>query len=259
MNIFKATNFTVPFSHGMAIAAAIFAPVAYLASGQLWMLLTSLVIWQVLNIVGISAGVHRYFSHHAFKCNRFWQWTMAYLSMVSLVGPPCIWAEAHVKHHRNADKEGDPYLRFMLTGATPMTHTTLIGKPFLSRCVRRDRLHLLTLKYYWLFVLSYPAALIALGALTHLNVVDCLFWFFLVPAGLSQLTLRFILWTGHLKNLGYRNYATEDTSNNFWLAALIGGGEGWHNNHHHDLRQANLGKRWWELDPGYWFIWMIKQ
>lgn len=259
MNIFKATNFTVPFSHGVAFAGVLFAPFAYAIEGSPWMLIGALLVWQLLNIVGISAGVHRYFSHRSFECNRFWQWVMAYLTTVSLVGPPCIWAEAHIKHHRNADKSGDPYLRFMLTGATPLTHTTLIGKPFLLRMLKKDSIHRLTLKYYWLFALSYPLALVILGAFSEVNIVDALLWLFLVPVGLSQLTLRFILWTGHLKNLGYRNYATDDGSNNFWLAALIGGGEGWHNNHHHDQRNPNLGYKWWEIDLGYWFIRMIKQ
>jgi stearoyl-CoA desaturase (delta-9 desaturase) len=76
---------------------------------------------------------------------------------------------------------------------------------------------------------------------------------------LTQATLRFVLWTGHLEDVGYRNFDTPDTSNNWWLVALIGGGEGWHNNHHKFPRAANLGVKWWEFDPGYWVIRMIRR
>lgn len=254
MNIFKATNISVPFSHGAAIIAVLFAPFVYAQTPNVWFLLGALLVWQFVNIVGISAGVHRYFSHRSYRTSRFWQWVMAYTAMVSLVGPPCIWAEAHIKHHRYADKPGDPYLRFMITGSTPLTHTTMIGFRFLSTIIKKDRLHLLTLKYYWAYVLSYPVILGLLSIPLEVSAMDMIFWLFLVPVGLSQLTLRFILWTGHVKAIGYRNYDVADDSSNFWFAALIAGGEGWHNNHHHDQRNPSLGHRWWELDLGYWFI-----
>lgn len=48
--------------------------------------------------------------------------------------------------------------------------------------------------------------------------------------------------------LGYRNYATLDSSRNNVLVGLLSNGEGWHNNHHADPRSARFGRRWWELD-----------
>jgi stearoyl-CoA desaturase (delta-9 desaturase) len=63
----------------------------------------------------------------------------------------------------------------------------------------------------------------------------------------------------HLKWAGYRNYETKDNSVNIpWLFTLILG-EAWHNNHHGEARNPNFGNRhWWELDPTYWLIKLIR-
>ena len=59
-----------------------------------------------------------------------------------------------------------------------------------------------------------------------------------------NLSLGLIL--GH--RWGYRNFATNDVSANSWVMSLIGFGEGWHNNHHHDPKNWNTRVRWWEFD-----------
>lgn len=258
MNLFKATNPTMTSANYIAMASAVIAIPVALAFGHAWHLLAALVIWQVFNIVGISAGAHRYFSHRSFECSKFWEWVMAYLCMSSLTGPPCIWAEAHVRHHMKADTPEDPYLAYALTGKTPLRHETTVSKKFLRKAVR-NRTHELTLKYYWLYVLSFVAGAAVLGAIAMGSALWGVFWLFLVPAGLSQLTLRFVLWTGHVERLGYRNHDTRDTSNNWWLASLLAGGEGWHNNHHHRPADANFSEKWWEFDPGWWFVRMIQK
>jgi stearoyl-CoA desaturase (delta-9 desaturase) len=63
----------------------------------------------------------------------------------------------------------------------------------------------------------------------------------------------------HVSKLGYQNYQTKDNSiNSPWLFPIILG-EAWHNNHHGDARNPNLGGRhWWELDPTFWIIQLIR-
>jgi stearoyl-CoA desaturase (delta-9 desaturase) len=53
---------------------------------------------------------------------------------------------------------------------------------------------------------------------------------------------------------GYRNYATDEGSQNNLFVGIISNGEGWHNNHHADPRSAKHGHRWWELDTTYLII-----
>lgn len=257
MNLFKATNITMTAANMLAMVCAVTAPIMFFLSH--WGYAAgALIVWQVFNILGISVGAHRYFSHQAFECNRVWQWTMAHLCMVSLVGPPCIWAEAHGRHHRFSDREDDPYLRFSLDGESAIHHTTKVGGKFLRKTAKSS-LHLTTLKYYWAFILGHMAVIAGVATLAGGNVIEALFWLYLVPAGASQLTLRFILWTGHVKAIGYRNHKTPDTSNNWWFASLIAAGEGWHNNHHAHPERAKMGEKWWEFDIGWWVIKVIRK
>jgi stearoyl-CoA desaturase (delta-9 desaturase) len=48
--------------------------------------------------------------------------------------------------------------------------------------------------------------------------------------------------------IGYRSFRTTDRSTNCWWVALLGWGEGWHNNHHAFPFSVRHGLRWYELD-----------
>jgi stearoyl-CoA desaturase (delta-9 desaturase) len=46
---------------------------------------------------------------------------------------------------------------------------------------------------------------------------------------------------------------------NNYIVALLTGGEGWHKNHHDKPQAWNLGWKWYEWDPGAWFIRLIRK
>ena len=50
---------------------------------------------------------------------------------------------------------------------------------------------------------------------------------------------------------GRRRYATNDSSRNNPVIAVLTLGEGWHNNHHHYPVSARQGFRWWQVDISY--------
>ena len=86
----------------------------------------------------------------------------------------------------------------------------------------------------WMYLLMFPA-------------------FITLHGFLSQTSLT------HISFMGYRNYNTSDNSvNSLWLFPFILG-EAWHNNHHGEGRNPNYGRKWWELDPTYWIICLIKK
>jgi stearoyl-CoA desaturase (delta-9 desaturase) len=58
-----------------------------------------------------------------------------------------------------------------------------------------------------------------------------------------------------LHTFGRRPFVTrDDHSGNLAVMALLGWGEGWHNNHHAFPYSAAFGLRWFQLDPGFLFI-----
>jgi stearoyl-CoA desaturase (delta-9 desaturase) len=58
---------------------------------------------------------------------------------------------------------------------------------------------------------------------------------------------------------GGRRFNTRDDSRNSWWVALVTGGEGWHNNHHAFPVSARHGLAWYEFDPNYYGIWLLKK
>jgi len=50
---------------------------------------------------------------------------------------------------------------------------------------------------------------------------------------------------------GKRRFKTRDDSRNLWWVALITFGEGWHNNHHAHPTSARHGLAWYEFDPSW--------
>jgi stearoyl-CoA desaturase (delta-9 desaturase) len=53
---------------------------------------------------------------------------------------------------------------------------------------------------------------------------------------------------------GTRPFRTNDRGANNALVAVLGWGEGWHNNHHAFPNAAYIGMRWWQLDIGGWLV-----
>ena len=58
---------------------------------------------------------------------------------------------------------------------------------------------------------------------------------------------------------GKRDYQTTDKSTNNLACALLGFGEGWHNNHHAFPTSARHGLRWWEFDISWLTILVMKK
>ncbi len=57
---------------------------------------------------------------------------------------------------------------------------------------------------------------------------------------------------------GGRRFSTRDDSRNNWWVALISFGEGWHNNHHAHPTSARHGLAWYEFDPSWLQIKVLK-
>ena len=57
---------------------------------------------------------------------------------------------------------------------------------------------------------------------------------------------------------GINWFATRDDSRNNWWVALITFGEGWHNNHHAHPTSARHGLAWYEFDPSWILIKVLK-
>jgi stearoyl-CoA desaturase (delta-9 desaturase) len=58
---------------------------------------------------------------------------------------------------------------------------------------------------------------------------------------------------------GKRRFDIRDDSRNTWWVAIISFGEGWHNNHHAHPTSARHGLAWYEFDPSWLLIKVLKR
>lgn len=232
-----------------AIALALRAPFA--AAGAGWWLAAGLAYYWLITI-GFSVGMHRFFCHRAFETSRTWEAVMLGTLVVGLSSPPYTWVRAHLEHHKHSDAPGDPY-RVKEDGwrSIFLAYDPCLSLKLVQRWLR-DPLHRFANSYFNGIVLLFVLLLFAVGGL------DAVTFVWAIPLVLVHSFRQFYFHYG-VHTWGYRNHATTDDSRNNWWLALLTGGEGWHNNHHHEPRAWHFGQRWWELDPGGWFIACIRR
>jgi stearoyl-CoA desaturase (delta-9 desaturase) len=58
---------------------------------------------------------------------------------------------------------------------------------------------------------------------------------------------------------GYRNYDSKDKSTNILPWGIIIGGEELHNNHHGDVGNPKLSRKWLEFDIGWMWLSLLRK
>ncbi|MEI2652407.1 MAG: acyl-CoA desaturase [Microthrixaceae bacterium] len=212
--------------------------------------------WQILLVTYwgrmffITGGYHRYFAHKSYKTSRAFQFLLAFGGTTATQKGPLWWAGHHRLHHRFTDTVQDAHspikgvmfshIGWIICPQSDETPTDAIADfnkvPELRWINKHD------------FVGPWALALL------------CLWW-----GGWSGLVVGFflstvLLWhTTFLVNSmahlwGSRRFATEDSSRNNPLVAILTMGEGWHNNHHHIQSSCRQGFKWWEIDVTFYVL-----
>ncbi len=198
----------------------------------------------------VTAAYHRYFSHKAYRLNRFWQFVFAFQAEASAQKGVLWWAANHRHHHRNSDTDLDihsprkgfwwSHVGWILSNKYNDTDLTAI-KDF----AQYPELRWLD-KHEGMPPWIYGIAALAIGGWAGLVVG------FLWSTVLLWHSTFLVNSAAHV--FGRRRYETVDTSRNSMLIALVTGGEGWHNNHHHYQASARQGFFWWEIDMTYYVL-----
>jgi stearoyl-CoA desaturase (delta-9 desaturase) len=59
--------------------------------------------------IGAHVGLHRLWSHGAFKPKKFVEFILILLSAGAMQGPALVYASAHYRHHKHTDEALDPH------------------------------------------------------------------------------------------------------------------------------------------------------
>ena len=178
------------------------------------------------------------------------------LASINVQGPLLFWCSCHRAHHQHSDRDGDPHsphlsgsgkwnkFRGMIHahfgwivfagnyGYNARRVRDLYNDPVVRRV---DDLYLL-----WVFLgLAIPALLGWLWTGTPEGAVLGFFWGGLVRVAFTHHVTWSVNSFGH--KFGSKPFQTNDESRNNYLLALVGMGEGWHNNHHAFPQSARHG------------------
>ena len=225
------------------------------------------VFW-VLTGLGIEMGYHRYFTHSAFVANEKIKALLIILGAMTGQGPVLSWASNHRHHHKYSDHEGDTHSPHLSTGLRGFAHAHLLWKytyPFANpKFYTPDLLADKTVeqvdRHYFRWVILGIALPTLLGGLLSMSFKGALTAFLF--AGVIRLTLgQNTTWCinsiCHL--FGQRPFKTKDHSRNNPFLVIPSLGACWHNNHHAFPYTAKNSLFWWQLDPTYWLIAVMKK
>jgi stearoyl-CoA desaturase (delta-9 desaturase) len=226
------------------------APLAMIWTGVTWRDLVLCAVLYQTRMFFITAGYHRYFAHHTYTMNRFWQLLMAFGGTTAAQKGPLWWAALHRDHHRFADTPDDihsPLKGFWWSHAgwilcDKYSDTRLDRIPDFARFPELRWLDEHNWIGPWALAIGTFLAFGASGLVVGFLLSTVLLWHgtFLVNS------------LAHV--FGRRRYVTHDSSRNSMLIALVTGGEGWHNNHHYLPSSTRQGFFWWEIDATYYAL-----
>ncbi len=215
--------------------------------------------------LGVCLGYHRLLTHGSFKTTRFVRWILTMFGTLSYQGSPLQWVGNHRIHHAHSDDHHDPHSpSHGFTWSHILwcfyKHPEGLDPEDFTHDLRRDRSMVRLNRFFWA-----PQAVLALLLVlagwwmmgTWQYGVGWMAW----GIGIRSVVLFHATWfvNSASHTWGYRNFQTSDGSRNNWWVAILSFGEGWHNNHHAQQRSAAHGMKWWEFDPTWWTILLMKR
>jgi fatty-acid desaturase len=242
-----AIFFYLVLIHVLAIIGLILFPVPG------WKIFAITFAISVLGGLGTTICYHRTLSHKTLKLNKFVENFLIFWPMFNGSGAPGSWVAYHRHHHINSDGPDDvsspthggfwwAHLRWLYQ-SQPANETKYC--PEFTRGIYK----------FWTRA-EVPMIVVSIfcGAL--------LGWagFFWIGAIRLIYSLHMQCFVNSLTHLG--KHPDGDSSQNvWWLGPLQMGawGENWHRNHHSYAGSARLGVKWYQVDIGWYMIWMLEK
>ena len=203
-------------------------------------ILVSFIWWQFLSIVVVSAGLHRYFSHRAFKVGVWYEYLVLILAPITGSGPVLGWVGVHRLHHRHSDTKLDPHSPEHVSRWRVLSSTFSI--PSIRPVLIKDLLHNPRVKFFY----KHHTKIRIISALSCALILPPIWFlvFFVSPIIYGYLGFGIINTFCHKDGKPINSH----------LANIFSGGEGFHKNHHEEPSNWRVGRKWYEIDPAAYFI-----
>jgi stearoyl-CoA desaturase (delta-9 desaturase) len=254
----------------LALLAAI--PLAW-GWGLGWHDIVIAVVFYFVSGFGVTVGFHRLFTHGSFRATPALRTGLAIAGSLALEMGVIDWVATHRRHHKYADRAGDPHSpwRFgsdwkALTKGLLHAHVgwlfdrertsaerfcpDLLAEPAIKKV--HERFELLVA-----VSLLAPALVGGLWSMSWQGALTAFFWGSLVRIAL----LHHVTWSINsiCHTFGDEEFEVRDKSRNVGWLAVLSMGESWHNLHHSDPSCARHGALPGQVDPSARVIWIFEK
>jgi len=220
--------------------------------------------------ISIGVGLHRCWSHGAYKLNKYVEFIFAMISAGTLQGPALVWCSDHYNHHTYTDEEGDPHTPAKYGGGLRGFFWAHIGWMLFSdgkyhvgkiTMVKLGRNKILRwqMKYYWHIAIFMNAVLppilgFLIGGTVHAAIAA---FIFMGLARMLQQQMTFCV-NSLCHFVGSRTYYDGTARDISWMFIFLLG-ENWHNFHHAFAMDYRNGVKWYHLDIHKWIIYGLSK
>ena len=205
-----------------------------------WQSYVCYVIFVLFSILGITAGVHRYWSHRSYKARLPYQMLLMCFNCMSWQGSIYWWARNHRLHHKYVDTDADPHnsrrgFFFCHMGwlvLRDLPHVLIKRKGIDMSDLKKDPLVMFQKKYYhrlgFLFCLLIPT--FVPWYFWNENLMVSFLFLFGFRYAISFHCVFCINSFAHL--WGHRPYDKNSNTAESRFTTWVTYGEGYHNYHH---------------------------
>ena len=221
----------------------------------------------------VHGGGHRYFSHKSYSVPAWFELLMAYTISCTELNQLAYWTTLHNSHHAHCEDEEDFHspvrkgfwkvqLTFNLLNEKELDKVSkMLDSPAAkkkSSTYYKNDLSRISLPISILALVLDNVGFLLLGYIVPDWTSLCVWYYLsLIPRFYTTMAANLTNSAGH--RFGTRPYIMKGSradcfATNCWWAAVLGGGEGWHNNHHMFALSARHGFYWYEIDTIFWML-----
>ena len=191
-----------------------------------WQWIIALLMYFVLNGLGMIMTYHRLLTHRSFKCPKWLEYLFTFITTFSFTGSSITWIAIHRKHHKYADTEKDPHSPDHMGFWKVQFFTAFADvEGRYATDLMRDKFHLFQHRWYITIILI---------GLAFFTLIDPMLTIYLIlfPAALTLFFGTLVLsWAHH-------DYKPRTV---LWLA-LVTYGDAFHDIHHDYPNKYRLHK-----------------
>jgi stearoyl-CoA desaturase (delta-9 desaturase) len=254
----------------LALIAAV--PLAW-GWGLGWHDIVLAVAFYYISGLGVSVGLHRYFTHGSFKAKRGFKIALAVAGSLAIEKPVITWVADHRRHHKYSDKEGDPHSPWRFGNDAKALARGLvyahIGWMFDGDITSEEKFcpdwladrDVAAISRWFpalaTFSMLAPALIGGLWSMSWQGALTAFFWATLVRVAF----LHHVTWSINsiCHTFGKEEFAVRDRSRNVSWLAILSFGESWHNLHHSDPTCARHGVLKGQVDISARLIWVAEK